>query len=49
MFTGSVQASDRYIATGSASRAPNRKATVGRGRGDERVEALRPERVEVAP
>ena len=29
MLTGSVQASDRYIATGSASRAPKRKATVG--------------------
>ena len=29
MFTGSVQASDRYIATGSAIFAPNRKATDG--------------------
>ena len=29
MFTGSVQASDRYIATGSAIFAPNWKATVG--------------------
>jgi large subunit ribosomal protein L2 len=29
MLTGSVQASDRYIATGSASLSPNRKATVG--------------------
>ena len=29
MFAGSVQASDRYIATGSAVRAPNRKATDG--------------------
>ena len=29
MLTGSVQASDRYIATGSAIRAPNRNATVG--------------------
>ena len=28
MFTGSVQASDRYIATGSAMRAPNGNATV---------------------
>ncbi len=30
MLTGSVQASDRYIETGSARRAPNRNATVGR-------------------
>ena len=29
MLTGSVQASDRYIETGSASRAPSRNATVG--------------------
>ena len=29
MLTGSVQASDRYIETGSASRAPKRNATVG--------------------
>src|SRR4029078_405353 len=29
MLTGSVQASDRYIATGSAIFAPNRKATDG--------------------
>jgi hypothetical protein len=29
MFTGSVQASLRYIETGSASRAPNRNATDG--------------------
>ena len=28
MFTGSVQASDRYIETGSAMRAPNGNATV---------------------
>ena len=48
MFTGSVQASDRYIATGSAIRAPNGNATVARGRRDERVEALLPQAVEVA-
>ena len=29
MLTGSVHASERYIATGSASRVPSRKATVG--------------------
>ena len=29
MFAGSVQASERYIATGSAVRAPNLNATVG--------------------
>jgi hypothetical protein len=29
MFTGSVQASDRYIATGSEVLAPNRNATDG--------------------
>ena len=29
MFTGNVQASERYIETGSARRAPNRKATDG--------------------
>jgi hypothetical protein len=29
MFTGRVHASDRYIATGSAVFAPNRKATDG--------------------
>ena len=29
MLTGSVQASERYIATGSAIRAPNGNATVG--------------------
>ena len=29
MFTGSVQASDKYIETGSAILAPNGKATVG--------------------
>ena len=29
MLTGNVQASDRYIATGSSRRAPKRNATVG--------------------
>jgi hypothetical protein len=29
MLTGSVHASDRYIETGSARRAPKRNATVG--------------------
>jgi hypothetical protein len=29
MLTGSVQASERYIETGSSRRAPNGKATVG--------------------
>ena len=29
MLTGRVQASERYIDTGSAIRAPKRKATVG--------------------
>ena len=48
MLTGSVQASDRYIETGSAMRAPNGNATVGRRRRDEGVEALLPQPVEVA-
>ena len=48
MLTGSVQASERYIATGSARRAPERERDRRRGRRDERVEALRPEGVEVA-
>ena len=48
MLTGSVQASDRYIATGSAIRAPNRNATVGEvGATRASNPARRP--VEVAP
>ena len=48
MLTGSVQASDRYIETGSASAVPEPEGDGRRGRRDQRIEALRPERVEVA-
>ena len=48
MLTGRVQASDRYIATGSASLRPEGPCHRRARRGDDRVEARRPDRVEVA-
>ncbi len=47
MLTGRVQASDRYIATGSSSLAPDREGDGRAGRRADRVEAGRPDRVEV--
>ena len=49
MLTGSVQASERYIATGSSIRAPNRKATSGLVGATSASKPGRPDRVEVAP